>query len=66
MYIGGQDYGLDPTTARVFESIPCNAPVSVDRIVCEGLSTAEVVTALTMLEIMGLVRSLPGGLYIRK
>ena len=61
-----RDYGLDPTTARVFESIPCNAPVSVDRIVCEGLSTAEVVTALTMLEIMGLVSSLPGGLYIRK
>ena len=61
-----RDHGLDPTTARVFESIPCNAPVSVDRIVCEGLSTAEVVTALTMLEIMGLVSSLPGGLYIRK
>ena len=61
-----RDYGLDPTTARVFESIPCNAPVSVDRIVCEGLSAAEVVTALTMLEIMGLVSSLPGGLYIRK
>lgn len=61
-----KDYGLDSKTARVFESIPCNAPVSVDRIVCEGLSTAEVVTALTMLEIMGLISSLPGGLYIRK
>ena len=60
------DFGLDERTATVFESIPCNTPVSVDKIVCEGLSVGEIVTALTMLEIMGLIASLPGGLYIRK
>ena len=60
------DFGLDEKTATVFESIPCNTPVSVDKIVCEGLSVSEIVTALTMLEIMGLIASLPGGLYIRK
>lgn len=60
------DYGLDEKTAAVFEAIPCKTPVSVDRIICSGLSTADVITALTMLEIMGLVSSLPGGLYIRK
>ena len=61
-----RDYGLDDKTALVFEAIPCKSPVSVDKIVCDGLSTQDVVTALTMLEIMGLVSSLPGGLYIRK
>lgn len=61
-----KDYGLDDKTAAVFEAIPCKSPVSVDRIVCDGLSTSDIITALTMLEIMGLVSSLPGGLYIRK
>lgn len=61
-----KDYGLDEKTARVFAAIPCKSPVSVDGIVCEGLSAQEIITALTMLEIMGLVSSLPGGLYIRK
>lgn len=61
-----KDYGLDEKTATVFEAIPCNSPVSVDKIVCDGLSAQDVITALTMLEIMGLVSSLPGGLYIRK
>ena len=61
-----RDYGLDEKTAIVFEAIPCKSPVSVDRILCNGLSVSDIVTALTMLEIMGLVISLPGGLYIRK
>ena len=61
-----KDYGLDEKTAAVFEAIPCNSPVSVDKIVCDGLSAQDVITALTVLEIMGLVSSLPGGLYIRK
>ena len=60
-----KDYGLDDKTAAVFEAIPCKSPVSVDRIVCEGLSTSDIITALTMLEIMGLVTSLPGGMYVR-
>lgn len=61
-----KDYGLDEKTARVFAAIPCKSPVSVDGIACDGLSAQEIITALTMLEIMGLVSSLPGGLYIRK
>ena len=60
------DYGLDEKTAKVFEAIPCNTPVSVDEIVCEGLTVQEIVTALTMLEIWGYISSLPGGLYARK
>ena len=61
-----KDFGLDDKTAKVFDAIDCKKPMSVDKIVCEGLSTSDVITALTMLEIMGLVSSLPGGLYIRK
>ena len=60
-----RDYGLDEKTATVFEAIPCKSPVSVDRIACQGFSTSDIITALTMLEIMGLVSSLPGGLYMR-
>ena len=60
-----RDYGLDEKTAAVFEAIPCKSPVSVDRIICDGLSTSDIITALTMLEIMGLVSSLPGGMYVR-
>ena len=61
-----KDYGLDEVTARVFDAIDCKSPISVDSIVCEGLTTQDVVTSLTVLEIMGLITSLPGGLYIRK
>ena len=61
-----KDYGLDEKTAKVFDAIDCKKPMSVDKIICEGLSAQDVITALTMLEIMGLVSSLPGGLYIRK
>lgn len=60
-----KDYGLDEKTAKVFEAIPCKAPISVDRLVGDGISAQEAITALTVLEIMGLVSSLPGGLYIR-
>lgn len=61
-----KDYGLDDKTAKVFDAIDCKKPMSVDKIICDGLSAQDVITALTMLEIMGLVSSLPGGLYIRK
>ena len=61
-----QDFGLDDKTAKVFDAIDCKKPMSVDSIACDGLSAKDVITALTMLEIMGLVSSLPGGLYIRK
>ena len=61
-----KDYGLDDKMAKVFDSIDCKKPMSVDKIICEGLTAQDVITALTMLEINGLISSLPGGLYIRK
>ena len=38
----------------------------VDMLVGEGADVSDVITALTFLELCGLVSSLPGGLYIRK
>ena len=60
-----KDYGLDEKTAKVFDAIPCKSPISVDRLVGDGITAQDAITALTVLEIMGLVSSLPGGLYIR-
>jgi DNA protecting protein DprA len=58
--------GLDTVTRKVFESLPVDKAVSADSVVGDGISTAEAITSLTMLELQGLVSSLPGGLYIRK
>lgn len=57
---------LDGVTRRIYDSIPIDKAISADSVLCGGLTTADVITALTMLEIYGLVSSLPGGMYIRK
>ena len=57
---------LDPMSARVFEFMPIDRAISLDEFASAGMNTSEVVTALTMLEINGLVSSLPGGNYVRK
>ena len=58
--------GLDPITRGIYESIPIDRAVSPDALVGDGLSAADIITALTLMEIYGLISSLPGGLYIRK
>ena len=57
---------LDPMSARVFELMPIDRAISLDEFTNAGMNTSEVITALTMLEINGLVSSLPGGNYVRK
>lgn len=57
---------LDAITRRIFESLPHDRAVSADAVVGDGVSASDAITALTMLELYGLVSSLPGGLYIRK
>ncbi len=58
--------GLDDVARKVFELMPIGTPVSIDRI-CESseLEAGEVMIAFTMLEVSGLARALPGGLYCR-
>ena len=57
---------LDTNTRRILESLPLDKAISIDKIVLDGIGVTELITALTMLEIEGLVASLPGGLFIRK
>jgi DNA processing protein len=58
--------GLDPITRGIYENIPLDRAVSPDALMIGGLSASDVITALTLMEIYGLISSLPGGLYIRK
>lgn len=57
---------LNETQRRVFNEFPCDKPTSVDELSRSGYSTGILMAALTVLEIKGLIISLPGGLYIRK
>jgi DNA processing protein len=57
---------LDETTRRVFESLPIDKAVSPDALAAVGIGVGDTITSLTMLELCGLVNSLPGGLYVRK
>jgi DNA processing protein len=57
---------LDALTRKVFEAMPLDRAVSPDEFLSADISIAEAVTSLTVLEIMGLVSSLPGGMYTRK
>jgi predicted Rossmann fold nucleotide-binding protein DprA/Smf involved in DNA uptake len=50
---------------KVFEAIPMDHPVAIDRLQSLGFSTGELLTALSLLEIKGLIGTLPGGLYCR-
>lgn len=57
---------LDVNTRKILESLPFDSAISVDKIAIDGIGVTEIITALTMLEIDGLVTSLPGGLFMRK
>ena len=56
---------LDPLCRRVLERMPMDRPVTPDALVGDGCGISEVISALTLLEIRGLIRSLPGGMYLR-
>ncbi len=51
---------------RIFDEMPIDTAIPVDYLTKAGFKLAEVMSALTVLEIKGLVSSLPGALYIRK
>ncbi len=50
----------------IFNELPIDKPVTVDYFTKSGYAMGEVMSALTILEIKGLISSLPGALYIRK
>ena len=57
---------LDERHRALFAEIPDDRAVTVDALAKLGYSIGEVMTAMTMLELKGLVSSLPGGLYIKR
>ncbi len=54
---------LDEISRKVYLALPDGKLFSADGVVCDELSTVQVLTSLTMLELCGLVVSQPGGLY---
>lgn len=57
---------LSEKQRKIFEEMPLDRAVTVDYLTKTGFALGEVISALTILEIKGLVSSLPGALYIRK
>lgn len=53
---------LDDTTRRIYELLP-EGTFTPDDVAAKGVAVYHAVTALTMLEISGLVTSLPGGMF---
>ena len=57
---------LDAETAAVYRVLPEERAFAPDEAVGDGRSVHEVVTALTVLELYGLVEPLPGGQYRKR
>ena len=57
---------LDDFHRRLFNEIPDDRAIPVDALARLGYSIGEIMSAMTLLEIKGLVSSLPGGLYIKR
>lgn len=57
---------LSEKQRKIFEEIPIDKAITVDYLTAAGFSMGEVMSTLTVLEIKGLISSLPGALYVRK
>ena len=56
---------LTETQLAVFQAIPDDQAITVDGLNGLDLAYGDLIAALTMLEIMGLIQKLPGALYIK-
>ena len=63
---GSPSVSLSAQEQAVLEKMPLDRPISPDALCTDGANIGEVLTVLTMLELYGVVESLPGGLYVRK
>ena len=57
---------LSDRERKIFTEMPIDRAISIDRLSTLGFSIGDIMTAMTILEIRGLVTSLPGGLYLKK
>lgn len=63
---GEQLAALPADCREVFEAMPIGRPVSADELCRAGFDIAQLMIAFTMLEVSGLITTLPGGLYCRR
>ena len=56
---------LSETHRRIFEEMPIDHSVPIDFFTKLGYSMGEIMSTLTILEIKGLIQSMPGGLYAK-
>lgn len=56
---------LSPIQLAVFEAIPDDRAIAMDALTALDYSSGDLIAALTMLEIMGLIHKLPGGMYMK-
>ncbi len=56
---------LSPVERAILQAMPDDRSVSADSLTGLGFSSAEIITALTMLELAGLLQKLPGSLYTK-
>ncbi len=57
---------LTDTQRGIFEALPLDHAVPVDHLTREGFAMSDIMASVTILEIKGLVQTLPGGLIGRK
>lgn len=57
---------LDEKQRKLFEEIPIDRAIPIDALAKLGYGIGEIMSTMTVLEVKGLVSSLPGGLYIRR
>ncbi len=57
---------LDEKQRKIFNEIPLDRAIPMDYLIKTGFRPGELISVLTVLEIKGLISSLPGGLYQRK
>ena len=56
---------LTPAQLAVMQAMPDDRPVTADSLVGLGFAYGDIIAALTMLEILGLIKKLPGALYTK-
>jgi len=56
---------LSPIQLAVMEAIPDEQGITADALASIGYPYGEIVSALTMLEILGLIQKLPGAIYVK-
>lgn len=55
----------DEVTRLVYSLMPDGEAITADKIIPDGVNSSQVITSLTLLEIGGDIKSLPGGMYMK-